>query len=71
MAKIFTGDIKQDSKMFGNIFNLKGIGEEGIDIRGKFTDIDHEGYYVFRITSQNTDIEEYLTRAPNAGEIIQ
>lgn len=70
MAK-FTGDLKQDSKLFGQIFTLKGIGEAGIDLRGKFKDIDKEGYYIFQITSHNTEYEEYMTLAPNAGEIIQ
>ena len=67
--KLFTLDIIKDSKMIGEIFTLKGIGENSSNLRGKLIDIDKEGYYRFHITSHNSEYEEYLTRAPNAGEI--
>ena len=67
----FTLDIIKDSKLFGDIFTLKGIGENGVDLRGKFVHIDKEGYYIFRITSQNTGYEEYMTKDPNSEEIVK
>jgi hypothetical protein len=71
----FTLDMKQDSKLFGQIFILKGIGENGIDLRGKFTDITVSGdsikYYVFKITSHNSEYEEFSTAIPNNGDITQ
>lgn len=71
MSKPFTMDRAKDIKMIGQIFNLKGIGEAGIDLRGKFTDIDSEGYYKFTITTHNSIYEEYMSRDPNTGEITQ
>lgn len=66
----FSLDIVKDSKLFGKLFTLKGIGENGVDLKGKLVDIDKEGYYIFRITTHNTDYEEYMTRNPNSEEIV-
>lgn len=75
MTNLFTLDIKKDSAMFGEIFTLKGIGEAGIDLRGRFVDITISGeglkYYVFKITSHNTEYDEFLTAAPNDGDIVK
>jgi hypothetical protein len=71
MAKIFSMDRTKDLKLIDKIYTIKGIGEEGIDLRGKFKDIDASGYYKFEITSRNTDYEEYLTLAPNSGDITE
>lgn len=70
MKEIFTGDIQKDSKLFGKLYTIKGIGEKGEDLKSKFISIDKEGYYIFKITSHNTNLEEYMTRNPNLGEII-
>lgn len=71
MTKPFTLDIVKDSKLFGKLFTLKGIGENGVDLKGKLTDIDKEGYYTFQITTHKTDYESFATRDPNNGVIAQ
>lgn len=75
MTKLFTLDMKKDSSLFGQIYSLKGIGENGIDLRGKFVDITVNGegtkYYVFKITSHNSDWDEFSTAVPNSGDIEQ
>jgi hypothetical protein len=75
MINIFSGDVKKDSLMYGQIFTLKGIGEAGIDLRGKFTDITVSGegikYYVFKITSHNSEYDEFSTAIPNNGDIVK
>jgi uncharacterized protein (DUF2147 family) len=69
MTKLFTLDPMHDSKHKGKTFILKGIGENGEDLKGKLFNIDKEGYYVFKITTQNSIYEEYMTRDPNSGDI--
>lgn len=75
MTNLFSLDIKKDSGLFGEIFILKGIGEAGIDLRGKFTDIAISGegikYYIFKITSHNSEYEEFSTAVPNNGDITK
>jgi hypothetical protein len=69
--KPFTMDRTKDIKLIGQIYNLKDVGGVGIDLRGKFVDIDKEGYYKFMITTHNSEYEEYMSRDPNSGEITQ
>jgi hypothetical protein len=69
MKELFTLEPMDDLKHKGKIFTLKGIGEDGKDLKGKLFNIDKEGYYVFKITTHNTIYEEYMTRDPNSGEI--
>ena len=65
MSKEFSMIRDKDIKLVGKIYDLKGIGEEGKDLRGKFIGIDTEGRYEFQITTQSTDYEMYSTRLPN------
>ncbi|MDD3412537.1 MAG: hypothetical protein PHY47_00900 [Lachnospiraceae bacterium] len=65
MAKSFSMIKDKDIKLIGTSYLLNGIGEEGKDLRGKFTGIDTEGRYEFLITSRDTDLEAYSTRTPN------
>lgn len=71
MKKLFEMDRAKDLKLIGTIYNLKDVGGPGIDLRGKFVDIDSEGYYRFMITTHNSEYEEYMSRDPNTGEITQ
>lgn len=69
MAKLFSLDFKKDSKLIGKSFTLKGKGEKGIDLKGKLIDIDLDGNYKFKITTQDTEYEEFWTKVPNDGDI--
>ena len=51
--------------------NLTKSVSEYFENLSKKYDIDKEGYYIFKITSHGTELEEYMTRNPNLGEIIK
>ncbi len=67
-VKDFTGDKNKDRKLIGKIYDI--FITEGIDpnvgelLRGKLFDIDMEGYYCFKITTRNSEIDEYQTKRP-------
>jgi hypothetical protein len=67
--KPFSLDRNKDIKLIGKTYTLKGIGEGGKDLKGKFVSIDLDGRYEFAITTRDSDLEMYMTGAPNDGEI--
>jgi hypothetical protein len=71
MKKLFEMDRTKDIELIGNKYTIKDLGGPGIDLQGKFTDIDSEGYYRFVITNDKPKYVEYMTRDPNTGEITQ
>jgi hypothetical protein len=73
MIKLFSEDLKKDLKLVGTIYTLKGIDERGIDLKGKLIDVnlDSNGQlnYCFKITTKDTQWDEFITKIPNNGDI--
>jgi hypothetical protein len=67
---IFSGNKARDTKLTGKLFTLKEM-DEGRDLRARFVEINYDGYYVFKITSTNTELDEFLTKTPNNGDVIK
>lgn len=55
----------------GKSYTLKGIGEKGEDLRGKFFEVDHENNFKFQITSRNTELEEFWTKRPSEDVVLK
>jgi hypothetical protein len=70
MADLFSLDFKKDTKLLGKAYTLKGIDERGIDLKGKLIDITLDGSYVFKITTKDTQWEEFSTKIPNNGDVL-
>ena len=47
----------------GTVYTLT-VPFEKRELRGKFIEKNFDGYYVFKITNRDTDIDEYLTKTP-------
>lgn len=73
MKALFSKDIKKDLKLVGTTYTLKGVDERGIDLKGKLVDvtIDSSGQlsYSFKITTKDTQWDEFITKVPNNGDI--
>lgn len=69
MTQLFSLDFKKDSKLIGKTYTLKGKGENGIDLKGKLIDINLDGTYKFKITTKETELDEFWTKVPNDGDI--
>lgn len=77
MKQLFSLDWSKDRKLVGKLFTLKDmeVDDEGKpveqgDLRARLVDINHEGYYVFKVTTKNSNIEEFSTRVPNDGDVV-
>lgn len=46
----------------GKIYILRDVDET--DIKAKFIEIDRDGYYVFKITTRSSELEEFWTKVP-------
>lgn len=77
MSKLFALDRVKDAKHIGKLFTLVKMevddegNDTGKDLRGRLMDIDHEGYYVFKVTTPRSQLEEFKTRVPNDGDIAK
>lgn len=75
MAQLFSMDPTKDRKLIGKMYTLKNMNqdEEGNpipgDLRAKLVDITVERAYVFKVTTRNSELEEFSTRIPNDGDI--
>lgn len=74
MKNLFSLDIKKDIKLVGTTYTLKGVDERGIDLKGKLADvtIDSNGQlsYSFKITTKDTQWDEFITKIPNNGDVL-
>ena len=54
----------------GKIYTIEDPTEEGLSYRGRLEMVDHEGYYIFRVTTKDCDIEEFSTRVPEEDVLV-
>lgn len=54
--------MRKNKYVIGKIYVLKDVDET--DINGKLVDIDREGYYVFKVTTRSSELEEFSTKVP-------
>lgn len=75
MAQLFSMDFRKDSKLIGKIYTLKNMNQDAEgnpipgDLRAKLIEINNENYYVFKVTTRNSELDEFATRVPNDGDI--
>ena len=55
----------------GKIYVLRDVDDSGKDINGKFVELDREGYYVFKITTRTSELEEFCTKRPEENVFIK
>lgn len=55
--------------IIGRTYALTGCEMDGT--RGRLTEITFDGYYVFKITTKGSDIEELMTKVPEENVIIK
>lgn len=50
--------------IMGRIYVLRDVDDTGNDIQGKVVDFNREGYYVFKVTTRTSDLDEFSTKRP-------
>lgn len=67
MTKKITGGLKDDRKLIGSLFTVNVPNDDlkgSTPLRGRLIEITLDGAYCFKITSRNTDVDEYDTKRP-------
>ena len=65
----------KDLKLIGKLFTLKAMGVDqdgnntGENLKARLIDINREGYYVFKVTTPKSELDEFSTRVPNDGDV--
>lgn len=75
MADLFSMDPRKDRNLIGKLYTLKNMNQDGEgnpipgDLRAKLVDITIENAYIFKVTTRNSELDEFSTRIPNDGDI--
>ena len=62
-------ETKKEKFILNKIYTFKNSEVKGL--RGKLFLIDLEGYYCFKITTRNSEIEEFWTKTPIDDVILK
>lgn len=69
-SELFSLDPRKDQTLIGKTFTIKNMEKDGRELKGKLIDITLDGSYEFKITSQNTEYDSFITKIPNSGDVV-